>query len=76
MELNREGEVNGTIELTPDSRDPAAISVIGNQIYVLGSQRHKVEIFSPSGRRRGDLKWDGIQFPTAFAFDPARDGSW
>ena len=68
--LNREGEINGLIQLTPELSDPSAISVVDNQIYVLGNREHRVEIFSPDGRLRGELRWDGIQFPSAFAFDP------
>jgi sugar lactone lactonase YvrE len=71
VELNREGEVNGTIRLPPELSEPAAISVVDNQIYVLGGRHHKVGIFSPGGLRRGELRWDGIPFPTAFAFDAA-----
>ena len=72
VELNREGEVNSTIQLPPELHDPTSLSVIHNQIYVLGGQQHRVGIFSPAGRQRGELRWDGIPFPTAFAFDPAR----
>ena len=69
VELNREGEINATIELPPELREPTAIAVIHNQIYVLGGQQHRVGIFSPGGRQRGELKWDGVPFPTAFAYD-------
>ncbi len=72
VELNREGEVNGTIQLTPELADASALSVIDNQIYVLGNREHRVESFSPDGRLRGELRWEGIRFPSAFAFDPAR----
>ena len=67
--LNREGEVDLTIPLTEATREPVAIAVINNQIYVLGSLQHRVEFFSPAGERRGELRWDGVQFPTTFAFD-------
>jgi sugar lactone lactonase YvrE len=72
LELNREGEVNGAINLPPELGEPAAISVIGNQIYVLGNRQHRVGIFSQSGNQRGELRWDGIQFPSAFTYDAAR----
>jgi len=72
IELNREGEVNGTIDLPPELSDPAAISVIDNQIYVLGNRQHRVGIFSPGGKQRSEVRWDGIQFPTAFAYDAGR----
>lgn len=67
--LNREGEVNSTIPLTAATREPGSITVIRNQLYVLGTREHRVEIFSPGGERVGELRWDGIQFPTAFAYD-------
>jgi sugar lactone lactonase YvrE len=72
VELNREGEVNGVINLPPELGEPAAISVIDNQVYVLGNRQHKVGIFSPGGKQRGEVHWDGIQFPSAFAYDAAR----
>jgi uncharacterized protein YjiK len=72
LELNREGEVNGAINLPPELGEPAAISVIGNQIYVLGNRQHRVGIFSQSGNQRGELRWDGVQFPSAFTYDAAR----
>ncbi len=50
VELNREGEVNGTIALTPELAGVSALSVIDNQIYVLGGREHRVESFSPDGR--------------------------
>lgn len=68
--LNREGEVNATIQLTEDARDPIALATINNQIWVLGGLHHRVEIFSPAGKRRGDHRWDGIPIPTAFTFIP------
>lgn len=67
--LDREGDMNGTIPLTEATRDPCAISVIDNQIYVLGARQHRVEIFSPGGTRRGEWKWEGVPLPLAFAFD-------
>jgi len=70
--FNREGEVDLTLSLPEEMREPTAISVINNQLYVLGSRQHRVEIFSPTGRPLGDLRWDGVLFPTAFAFDPAQ----
>jgi DNA-binding beta-propeller fold protein YncE len=72
VELNREGEVNGTIQLPPELGAPLAISVVANEIYVLGERRHIVEIFSPNGSVRGELRWDGVKFPTAFAYDPGQ----
>jgi sugar lactone lactonase YvrE len=69
VELNREGEVNRTIQLPPELGEPAAISVFNNQIYVLGNRQHRVGIFSPSGIQRGEFRWDGVQFPSAFTYD-------
>lgn len=70
VELNREGDIDGTIQLTPELSEPSAISVVDNQIYVLGSRQHRVESFSPNGTLQGELRWDGIQFPLGLAFDP------
>ncbi|MDP2999201.1 MAG: hypothetical protein Q8N47_17065, partial [Bryobacterales bacterium] len=70
--LNREGEVNGTIQLPPELGEPTAISVVNNQIYVLGNRQHRVGIFSPGGNQRGEIRWDGIQFPSAFTHDAER----
>jgi DNA-binding beta-propeller fold protein YncE len=70
VELNREGEVDGTIKLPPELSEPSEITVIANQIYVLGNREHRVGIFSPAGFQRGETHWDGIQFPTAFTYDP------
>lgn len=71
VELNREGEVDGAIKLPVELADPKALCVVSNQIYVLENRLHKVEIFSPGGRLRGELKWEGIQFPSAFSYDKA-----
>jgi DNA-binding beta-propeller fold protein YncE len=73
VELNREGEVNATIHLPPELYDPTALSVIHNQIYVLGGEQHRVGIFSPAGRQRGEVRWDGVAMPLAFAFDTSRN---
>lgn len=70
--LNREGEVDGTIQLPPELTDPSAISVVANQVYVLGVREHKAAVFSPAGKPRGEYHWDGIIAPSAFAFDPLR----
>lgn len=72
VELNREGEVNATINLPPELGEPSSISVIHNQIYVLGNRQHRVLIFSPGGKQRGECRWDEIQFPSAFTYDAAR----
>jgi len=63
--------VDATIPLTEATREPVAIAVIDKQISVLGSRQHRVEFFSPAGERRGELRWDGVRFPTTFAFDAA-----
>jgi sugar lactone lactonase YvrE len=68
--LNREGEVNGLISLPPELQGTSSLAVIQNQIYALGSQRFRAAAFSPAGKPRGEIHWDGIAFPTAFAFDP------
>jgi len=72
VELNRKGEVTGTISLPEELSDPSAISVVDNQIHVMGSRQHRVEVFTPSGKPRGELQWDGIRLPSAFAYDPIR----
>ena len=69
VELNREGEEDSFIPLPDDLGVPMALSVVENQIYVLGDHDHKVYIFSPGGKLRGEIKWDGIQYPAAFAWD-------
>jgi len=69
VELNREGEVTGTIPLPEELSDPSAISVVDNQIHVMGSRQHRVASFAPSGVARGELQWDGIRMPSAFAYD-------
>lgn len=69
--MNREGDVDETIALTPTAREPAGITVINNQLYVLGGREHRIEIFSPSGERRADMRWDSINAPLAFAYDAA-----
>jgi DNA-binding beta-propeller fold protein YncE len=72
LELNREGEVDGRIELPAELSRPAALAVVHNQIYVLGAQRHIVGVFSPGGKRREDMRWEGVVAPTAFAYDTLR----
>ena len=67
--LDREGGVNQTITLPEENMQPTAIWVINNQLYVLGSRRHHVRILSPAGRPRGELQWEGVNIPTAFAYD-------
>jgi len=70
--LNREGEVDSTIKLPPELADASAISVIANQVCVLGGREHRVGVFSPAGFQRSEMKWESIQFPTAFAYDAPR----
>lgn len=70
--FNREGEVNETITLPPEFGEPEAISIFANQIYVLGGRQHRVGIFSPTGKPRGESRWDGIQSPSAFTYDAGR----
>jgi len=72
VELNREGEIDGTIKLPPELSEPSAISVIANQVCVLGNREHRVGIFSPGGFQRGEMHWDDIQFPIAFTYDAVR----
>lgn len=69
--LDREGGVNQTITLPEANSQPCAISVINNQLYVLGSRLHRVEILTPAGHTRGELQWDGVSLPMAFTYDPA-----
>jgi DNA-binding beta-propeller fold protein YncE len=66
VELNREGEVNSTIQLPPELYDPTSLSVIHNQIYVLGGRQHRVGIFTPGGRQRGEL--GGHRLPHGICF--------
>jgi DNA-binding beta-propeller fold protein YncE len=70
--LDREGGVNLTITLPDDNAQPCAISVINNQLYVLASRLHRVQILSPAGHPRGELQWEGVTFPTAFTYDPVQ----
>jgi DNA-binding beta-propeller fold protein YncE len=70
--LDREGSVNQTITLPDDNAQPTAISVVNNQLYVLGSRLHRVQILSPAGHPRGDLQWEGVSIPLAFTYDPVQ----
>jgi hypothetical protein len=67
--FNQEGEVNLTIQLPPELREPSAISVADNQIYVLGNRQHEVLVFSPAGLPRGERRWEDIPLPSAIAYD-------
>lgn len=68
--LDREGSVNLTITLPDANAQPTAISVINNQLYVLISRLHRIQILSPAGHPRGQLEWDGVSIPMAFTYDP------
>jgi hypothetical protein len=70
--LDREGGVNLTITLPEEKSDPCAISVVNNQLYVLGSRQHRVQVLSPAGHPRGELQWEGVTIPTAFTYDSAQ----
>jgi sugar lactone lactonase YvrE len=70
--LNREGEINGTISLPPELQGVSSLAIVQNQVYALGTQRFRAAAFSPAGKLRGEIQWEGIAFPSAFAFDPAR----
>jgi sugar lactone lactonase YvrE len=70
--LNREGEVNHLITLPEELRGVSSISLVQNQLYVLGTQRFKVGVFSLAGKQRGEIRWENISRPTAFAFDSFR----
>lgn len=70
--LNREGEVLERFSLPPQLTQPTSISVVNNQLYILGNFRHIVGEFSPSGKFRSEFQWDGIRATGAFAFDARR----
>jgi DNA-binding beta-propeller fold protein YncE len=70
--LNREGEAVGRIPLPDELNDPSGIAVVDIQVYVLGENQHRVEIFSPDGRLLGEKRWDGVRAPSAFAWDAVR----
>ena len=70
--LNREGELNQTIALPPELVAPASLAIASNQIYVLGGIQHQAACFSPAGKSRGAVRWDGVPAPTAIAYDAAR----
>lgn len=70
--LNREGEVDALFPMPEERCEPSAISVINNQLYVMASRQHRVFILSPAGRALGEIRWDGIQVPTAFTYDHRR----
>lgn len=72
LALNQEGEVNRTIDMPPEISEPVALSLIDNQLYVLGGRFHKVGIFTHNGSLRAQLQWDGVGLPTAFAYDGER----
>lgn len=67
--LNREGEVDRTIQMPEDRSEPAAISVVNNQLYVLAARPHRVHILSQGGKSLGELRWEDVAIPTAFVFD-------
>jgi DNA-binding beta-propeller fold protein YncE len=71
--FNREGEVIGTIGVPGELREPASIAVGGNKLYVLDNASHRVSVFSTAGTPLGELRWDGVSFPAAFAYDASRD---
>lgn len=64
--LNREGEQTAFFVLPQEMHQPVWLSVIHNQVNVLGSFRHMVEAFSPAGKLRGETKWDDIRVPGPF----------
>lgn len=70
--LNQEGESIGTFGLSGELNLPVAISVVGDDVYVLDTGLRRVRIFTAIGRLRGDLKIEGVPFPSAFAYDPGR----
>jgi sugar lactone lactonase YvrE len=70
--LNREGEINGLITLPPELAGIGSLAVVQNQLYLLGTQRFHVGIFSPAGKPRGEIQWEGVAYPTAFAYDSDR----
>ena len=67
--LDREGEIVATIPLPAEMSGASAIHIVNNQICLLGSMQHRVGMFSPAGKPRGELHWDGIRYPEAFAWD-------
>jgi DNA-binding beta-propeller fold protein YncE len=71
-ELNREGEVNGSIRVPPELGEPIGITVADNQVWVLGSREQRVGVFNPGGRQIGEFRWDGIRAPMAFTYDATR----
>lgn len=70
--LNREGEVKESIALPPELVAPASLAIAANQIYVIGGIQHKAASFTPAGKPRGEVRWDGVAAPTALAYDAAR----
>jgi hypothetical protein len=70
VELNREGELNTTIQLPPEPCRPTAIAVVAKQVWVMGNQQHRVRIFRLSNRLRGEWRWEEIRSPSAFTYNP------
>ncbi|HVZ15705.1 MAG TPA: hypothetical protein VG897_01205, partial [Terriglobales bacterium] len=66
-----EGESVGSFG-SADLNLPTAISAVGEDVYVLDTGLRRVHIFTASGRLRGHLKFEGVPFPSAFAFDAGR----
>lgn len=72
LAFNREGEIDATIRLSPETADPAGLLVVANRLYVLGNRQHRVAVFTHSGVARGEARWDGIPLPAALAYDRVR----
>lgn len=70
--FNQEGEVNSTIALPADLGEPAAMTVVENDLYVLGRGQAGARVFTATGNPRGSRNWGEIRFPMALAWDGCR----
>lgn len=70
--FNQEGEVNGVIAMPPDLGEPAALTVVDNDLYVLGRGQSGALVFTATGNPRGARSWGEIRYPTAVAWDGSR----
>ena len=70
--FNQEGETIATFGNPGELIEPANIAVVGDDVWVLDTGLHRVQVFTASGRLRRSLAIDGVAYPSGLAYDALR----
>ena len=72
VSFNQEGETIATFGNPGELSEPTNIAVVGEDVWVLDTGLHRVQIFTASGRLRRSLAIEGVAYPSGLAYDVPR----